>query len=139
MLNSVCLQGRMCADSELRHTQNDIAVTSFTIANDTGYGDKKKANFIDCVAWRGTAELVCKWFSKGMQIIVEGSIQTRTYTDKDGNKRKAFEVAASNVHFAEPKRDGMAEIERNAQAAGVPVNNTDGDFVEISDPDDLPF
>jgi single stranded DNA-binding protein len=100
----------MCADAELRTTQGDISVTSFCIANDTGYGDKKKANFIECVAWRKTAETVCKWFPKGTQIIVEGSIQTRSYTDKEGNKRKAFEVVASNVHFQSTKDSHNSKI-----------------------------
>lgn len=142
MLNSVDLQGRFVATPELRQTQNDISVTSFTLANDIGYGDKKKTAFIDCVAWRGTADLICKWFKKGDMAIVQGSIQTRTYTDRDGNKRKAFEVVADNVHFAESKKDSgnkstyKADVE--PPAPQYPTGDT-GDFEEIPSSDDLPF
>lgn len=131
MLNSVNLQGRFTATPEIRKTSNDISVTSFTLANDIGYGEKKKTAFIDCVAWRGTAELICKWFKKGSMAIVQGAIQTRSYTDRDGNKRKAFEIVADNVHFAESKRDKPAA--NNAGYAGG-----SGDFENISD-DDCPF
>lgn len=136
MLNLAAVQGRICADPELRHTQNDIAVCSFTIANDQGSGEKKKTSFIDVVAWRGTAELVCKWFNKGSAIIVQGSIQTRSYTDKDGNKRKAFEIVADNVHFAESKKDGNNNP--SIQAEQKPAVDT-GDFEEMPSDDDLPF
>ena len=103
MLNVAILMGRLVADPEIRHTPNDIAVTSFTIAVDRSYvksGAERQADFIDIVAWRATAEFVCKYFRKGQMIAVQGSIQTRSYTDKDGNKRKAFEIVADNVHFA---------------------------------------
>jgi single-strand DNA-binding protein len=143
MLNVVALNGRLTANPELKHTNSDIPVCQFTLAVDRSYvkqGQERQADFINIVAWRGTAEFCSKFFQKGQLVAIEGSIQTRKYTDKEGNKRKAFEVVASNVHFAEPKRDGMAEVERNARNAGVPVSNSDnGDFVEISDPDDLPF
>ena len=108
MLNVAILMGRLVADPEIRHTPNDIAVTSFTIAVDRSYvksGAERQADFIDIVAWRATAEFVCKYFRKGQMIAVQGSIQTRSYTDKDGNKRKAFEIVADNVHFADSKRD----------------------------------
>ena len=107
MLNVAILMGRLVADPEIRHTPNDIAVTSFTIAVDRSYvksGAERQADFIDIVAWRATAEFVCKYFRKGQMIAVQGSIQTRSYTDKDGNKRKAFEIVADNVHFADSKR-----------------------------------
>ena len=97
MLNVAILMGRLVADPEIRHTPNDIAVTSFTIAVDRSYvksGAERQADFIDIVAWRATAEFVCKYFRKGQMIAVQGSIQTRSYTDKDGNKRKAFEIVA---------------------------------------------
>jgi single-strand DNA-binding protein len=143
MLNVVALNGRMVQDPELKHTNSDIPVCSFTLAVDRSYvkqGQERQADFINIVAWRGTAEFCSKYFVKGQLIAVEGSIQTRKYTDRDGNKRTAFEVVANNVHFAEPKHNGMAEIERNARNAGVTVNNSDnGDFVEISDLDDPPF
>ncbi|MGX8701542.1 single-stranded DNA-binding protein [Caproiciproducens sp.] len=138
MLNVGIVQGRICADPELRHTPNDIAVASFTIANDQGNGDKKKTSFIDVVCWRGTAELVCKWFKKGSAIIVQGSIQTRTYTDKDGNKRKAFEVVANNVHFAEKKESNNNTYQRGS-ADVEPARGDTGDFEEMPVDDDLPF
>ncbi|UZT82124.1 single-stranded DNA-binding protein [Caproicibacterium sp. BJN0003] len=135
MLNSVNLQGRFTATPEIRKTSNDISVTSFTLANDIGYGEKKKTAFIDCVAWRGTAELICKWFKKGSMAIVQGAIQTRSYTDRDGNKRKAFEIVADNVHFAESKRDRS-----DYQPANNPGydNGSNEKFEDITD-DDLPF
>ncbi|HEX3016408.1 MAG TPA: single-stranded DNA-binding protein [Caproicibacter sp.] len=144
MLNSVNLQGRFTATPELRHTPNGISVTSFTLANDIGYGDKKKTAFIDCVAWRGTAELICKWFQKGNMVIVQGSIQTRSYTDKEGTKRKAFEIVADNVHFAEPKRDSNSQQSNNntyQQKDKQPEYSSGdtGDFEEIPSDDDLPF
>lgn len=139
MLNSAIIQGRICANPELRHTPNDIAVTTFTVATDKGSGDKKQTSFIDCVAWRGTAELVCKWFQKGSAIIVQGSIQTRSYQDKDGNKRKAFEIVADNVHFAEPKRDGDSHGGNRAAAASQRPDVGAEDFDEIPASDDLPF
>lgn len=139
MLNSAIIQGRICANPELRHTPNDIAVTTFTVATDKGSGDKKQTSFIDCVAWRGTAELVCKWFQKGSAIIVQGSIQTRSYQDKDGNKRKAFEIVADNVHFAESKKDGGDGSRAQAASYAPNVGVGPGDFEEIPSSDDLPF
>lgn len=140
MLNSANLQGRFTATPELRQTANGISVTSFTLANDIGYGEKKKTAFIDCVAWRGTAELICKWFQKGSMVIVQGSIQTRSYTDKEGNKRKAFEIVADNVHFAEPKRDGATAGSAYHAAEKAPDVSAGKDgFEEIPSSDDLPF
>ena len=104
MLNNVVLMGRLTADPELRHTPNDIPVTSFTLAVDRSYvksGADRQTDFIDIVAWRSTAEFVCRYFRKGLLVAVQGSIQTRSYQDKEGNKRKAFEIVADNVHFAE--------------------------------------
>ena len=124
MLNVAVLMGRLVADPELRHTANDVAVTSFTVAVDRSYvkaGTDRQADFIDVVAWRSTAEFACRYFHKGQLIAVQGSIQTRSYTDKDGNKRKAFEIVADNVHFAEPKRDssygGITALLRPLRAA----------------------
>ena len=103
MFNTVILSGRLTAVPELKKTQSDISVTSFTIANDTGYGDNKKTNFINCTAWRKTAETICNHFSKGSLIGIEGQIQTRSYEDKEGKKRTVFEVLVDNVQFMEPK------------------------------------
>ena len=148
MLNVIALMGRMTADPELKHTPNDVPVTSFAIAVDRSYvkqGGEKQTDFINVVAWRSTAEFVCKYFRKGMLVAVNGSLQSRTYTDKDGNNRKVYEVVADNVHFAEPKREGGSSY----NSAPVPSDNSAppsfsnvdvGDFEEISaDDDDLPF
>ena len=154
MLNVAVLMGRFVADPELRHTANGISVTSFTIAVDRSYvkaGTERQTDFIDVVAWRNTAEFVCKYFRKGQLAAVQGSIQTRTYTDKDGNKRKAVEIVADNIHFAEPKRDsGNASgsystrtsapaNDRSEQPAPAYANGDTGDFEEIPSDDDLPF
>lgn len=151
MLNVAVLMGRLVADPELRHTTNDISVTSFTLAVDRSYvkaGADRQADFIDVVAWRSTADFVCKYFRKGQMVAVQGSIQTRSYTDKDGNKRKAFEVVADNVHFAESKRDSAAapgtyhstRTETTPdQPAPAYVSGDTGDFEEIPSDDDLPF
>jgi single-strand DNA-binding protein len=139
MLNVVALNGRLTAGVELRHTNSDIPVCQFTLAVDRSYvkqGQERQADFINIVCWRGTAEFASRYFVKGQLVAVEGSIQTRTYTDNQGVKRKAFEVVASNVHFAEPKRDGQ---NRQEPAPYIGNTNDDGDFVEISPEDDLPF
>lgn len=127
MINVVCLMGRICADLELKHTSNDVSVTSFTLAVDRTYiksGAERQTDFINIVAWKNTAEFICKYFRKGQLIALQGSIQTRSYTDKNGNKRTAFEVIADNVHFAEPKKDNHSE---------------QGGFEEIPADEDLPF
>jgi len=149
MLNVAVLMGRLVADPELRHTPNDVAVTSFTIAVDRSYvksGTERQADFIDIVAWRGTADFVCKYFRKGQLIAVQGAIQTRSYTDSQGNKRKAFEIVADNVHFAESKRDGAAPTSGNYsrpevtnEPAPAYTSGDTGDFEEIPTDDDLPF
>jgi single-strand DNA-binding protein len=137
MLNAVCLMGRLAADPELKHTQNQIPVTSFRIAVDRTYqpkGQEKQTDWIDIVAWRNTAEFVTRYFHKGSMIAVQGSIQTRSYTDRDGNKRTAFEVVADNVFFGAPAADTHAAGTRPAEA------KTPDDFEEIvGDSDPLPF
>lgn len=136
MLNAVCLMGRLTRDPELKTTGSGVSVTSFTLAVDRAYvkqGEDRQADFIDVVAWRGTADFVCKYFRKGQLIAVQGSIQTRTYTDKDGNKRKAVEVVAGNVHFAEGKKEAAPKA--NAYRAEEPA-----EYAEVPTPDDdLPF
>lgn len=149
MLNVVALNGRLTADPELRHTNSDIPVTSFTIAVDRSYvkpGAERQADFIDIVCWRNTAEFATKYFKKGQLVAVEGSIQTRTYTDNQGIKRKAFEILANSVHFAEPRRDGNANsqqsgngYENHQQPSGSVSSGDNGDFVEITGDNDLPF
>ena len=124
--------GRLVADPELRRTSNDIPAARFTLAVDRNYssGGERQADFIDVIAWRKTAEFVSQYFHKGMLVAVQGSIQTRSYTDNQGIKRKAFEIVADHVYFAGPKRD-------NAQAA-APSSLEPDDFQEMPD-DDLPF
>lgn len=153
MLNSVVLMGRLTAAPELRHTPNGIAVTSFTLAVNRSYakaGTERATDFIDIVAWRNTAEFVSKYFTKGQLVAVEGSIQTRTYQDKDGNNRKAFEVVANNVHFAEAKRDSASRgsfdnssnessYQQQNDIAPSFENGSADDFREIPTDDDLPF
>jgi len=101
MINTVALIGRFTADPELRHIPSGVAVTSFTIAVDRSYvkaGEERETDFIDIVAWRHTAEFICKHFTKGQLIAVEGVLQTRSYEDKTGKRRRVFEVIANNVH-----------------------------------------
>ena len=110
MLNKIFLQGRLVADPELRHTQNGVAVASFRLAVDRDFKDRetgeRKADFINVVAWRQTGEFVSRFLSKGRMAIVEGKLQTRDYTDRDGNKRYATEVVADIVYFGDSRRDG---------------------------------
>ena len=139
MLNVVALMGRLVADPELRHTPQGVSVTTFTIAVDRSFvrqGEQRQADFIDIVCWRSSAEFVCKYFQKGSLIAVNGSIQTRTYQDKNGNNRKAFEIVADNVHFAGEKKDC------GAQGGGAPhyEEKKNDDFAVIDEgEEDLPF
>lgn len=138
MFNLVVLTGRLTADPELKYTQNNVPVCSFSIAVNRRYkaGEEQEADFINITAWRSTAEFVSKYFSKGSMIGIEGSIQTRRYQDKDGNNRTAFEVVANNVQFVEAKRDGAA----STNEAPPSFSNADtNDFAEISADDDFPF
>lgn len=137
MFNLVVLTGRLTADAELKTTPNGILVTNFTIAVDRGYGEKKQTDFINIVAWRQTAEFTTKHFKKGNMIGIEGSIQTRKYTDKNGNNRTAFEVVANNAQFVESKRDNGGNHSKD-ESASYGNSGTD-DFSEIANDDDLPF
>lgn len=115
-MNRAIVIGRFAADPELKETSNGVAVTSFTIAVDRPYAKDREriTDWLDIVAWRGTAEFICKHFSKGDNIIVEGSMQTRTWEDKNGQKRKAIEIVAENVEFAPKGRNASAEVEHKA-------------------------
>lgn len=104
MLNNMTLQGRFTRDLELRHTQSDIAVCSFTIAWNERYGDKEQTLFLNCVAYRNTAEFVEKYFRKGDQAIVEGKLTSRSY-EKDGEKKYVTELIVDKVHFCGSKKD----------------------------------
>lgn len=140
MLNNVALMGRLVRDPELRRTQTGTAVSSFTLAVDRDFKDKetgeKKADFINVVAWRSTAEFVSRYFTKGRMAVVEGRLQIRDYTDRDGNKRTAAEVVAGNVYFGDSKRDAEGGCYGGYAA---PQQPGDG-FAELEDDDNsLPF
>ena len=138
MLNKAILMGRLVAEPELRHTPNNIAVASFTLAVDRTYGQDKQTDFLDIVAWRSTAEFVSKWFHKGMLVAVSGRIQTRNWEDKQGNKRKSVEVVADEVYFAESKKDSQPR--RDDSAIPFDVAPSVSDFSELSaDDSELPF
>jgi single-strand DNA-binding protein len=133
MFNKVILSGRLTADPELKTTGSGIYVTSFNIAVERRFKNEngeREADFITIVAWRGTAEFVSKHFKKGDMIGIEGSIQTRKFTDKNGNNRTAFEVVADNVDFVGGKKDS-SEAPAQTQATVDPFPTED-------DPD-VPF
>ena len=109
MLNHITIMGRLTRDPELRRTGSGVAVASFTVAVDRDYapnGGERETDFIDCVAWRQTGEFVSKYFTKGRMAVVSGRLHIRSWTDKDGNKRRTAEVVADNVYFGDSKRDG---------------------------------
>ena len=111
MLNKVILMGRLTRDPELKHTQNNISVVSFTLAVDRGYakpGEEKQTDFIDIVAWRQTAEFVSRYFRKGQLVAATGRLQVRKWQDNQGNNRTTYEVVADEVFFAESKRDSAS-------------------------------
>ena len=105
MLNKITIMGRLTRDPELRRTQNGKAVANFTLAVDRDF-DREQTDFIDCVAWNGTAEFVSKYFRKGSMCVVSGRLQMRRYEAKDGTNRTAYEIVADSVYFGESKRDG---------------------------------
>lgn len=118
MLNRTILMGRLVGDPELKTTQSGNSVTSFTVAVDRSYvkqGEERKADFISCVAWRNTAEFICRYFGKGAMIALEGQIQTRTYQAKDGTNRHATEVVVDNVSFTGERRDGNNQQSQQGQ------------------------
>ena len=166
MLNKAILMGRLTRDPELKYTQGDLPVVQFTVAverNRTAQGQEKQTDFINIVAWRKTAEFVSQWFTKGMMIIVTGSIQSRRWQDKNGNNRTSIEVVADEVRFGESKRSREAnsgyqggydnnsyqggyqntyaapqQASRPAPGFDMPAGNSD--FSEISDDDgEVPF
>ncbi len=160
MLNVAAIVGRLTADPELKHTASDVSVVSFTLAVGRSYakaGTERQTDFIDVVAWRSTADFICRYFRKGQLMAVQGSIQTRTYQDKNGNNRKAVEIVADNVHFVESKRseEGDSYGQGNSysrndsytpskpaafnEPASAYSSGTSGDFEEIPGDDDLPF
>lgn len=161
MLNKIFLQGRLVADPELRHTQSGVAVASFRLAVDRDFKDRetgeRKADFINVVAWRQTGEFVSRFLSKGRLAVVEGKLQTRDYTDRDGNRRYATEVVADNVYFGDSRRDnegGYAPAPAGNRNYGAPTGGTNypssggnysaapavDQFADLTDDDgELPF
>lgn len=169
MLNRVILMGRLTADPELRKTASDLSVTSFTLAVDRNYGKgaDRQTDFINCVAWRQTAEFISRYFSKGRLMAVEGSLQVRNYVDKNENKRQAVEVLVDQAFFADSKNSAPSSsavddfgppplpsrsygssaapaatsFQQNAPAASFGYSSGSAeDFEEVSeDEEDLPF
>lgn len=147
MLNKVFMMGRLTRDPELRRTGSGIAVASFAIAVDRDFGKnesgEKETDFFDVVAWRQTGEFVSKYFTKGRMIVVEGKLQTRSWTDKDGNKRKSVEIVADNCYFGDSKNSNTDGNSYSAPGNGgysAPVAPA-SDFTMLDDDDSsvLPF
>ena len=161
MLNHITIMGRLTRDPELRRTGSGVAVASFTLAVDRDFGKnengERETDFIDCVAWRQTGEFVSKYFTKGRMAVVSGRLQIRSWTDKDGNKRRTAEVVADNVYFGESRRSseggnssyggntygGNSYGSAPAPAFGgysAPASNPASDFAMLDDDDaQLPF
>lgn len=136
MLNSINLMGRLVANPELRKTTSGVSTTTFTIACDRGYvkpGAERQTDFFEIVAWRTSAEFACKYFSKGQLIAVSGSLQTRSYEDREGKKRKVYEIVAENLHFAGEKPKETVQV-----YDGFAPDVSD-DFTVIDNSEDLPF
>ena len=147
MINNVVLMGRLTAVPELKTTQSGISTVRFSVAVERRYnkqGEERQTDFVDCVAWRQTAEFVSKYFNKGSMIAVVGSIQTRNYEDKNGNKRKAVEVQVDNVSFCGSKGEtgtgggtpNLDVLKDKVEQFNAPQNG--GSYTDIPD-DDLPF
>lgn len=158
MLNRAILMGRLTADPELKQTPSGISVVSFSLAVERSYtskGAERVTDFINCVAWRQTAEFISRYFSKGRMMAVEGSIQVRNYVDKNDNKRQAVEVVVDNAFFADSKNAAgtgapapmTSPYQQSYQPAPAAVpappvaysNGSAEDFQELDDEDDLPF
>ena len=160
MLNKAILMGRLVRDPEMRHTQSNMAVASFTLAMDRdrkGQNGERQTDFIDCVAWGRQAEFVCQWFTKGMLAIVVGRVQSRNWEDKNGNKRVSVEVNVDEVSFGETKKsreqnggytggyDNGSQIRPEGNGSQAPAPSFDlpagsSDFEELGDDDgDVPF
>ena len=161
MLNHIVIMGRLTRDPELRYTQSQTPVASFSLAVDRDFGGRdggeKQTDFIDCVAWRSTAEFVSKYFTKGRMAVVSGRLQIRNWQDKEGNKRRSAEVVADNVYFGDSKRDSadggfnqsqgyaqsfnqITQPQQPAYQAPQNVSAASSDFSMLSDDDpELPF
>lgn len=150
-VNICALMGRICHDLEVKTTTNGVFVLRFRLAVDRAYtpkGEEKKTDFIDCLAWRNTAEFIDRYFNKGSMIAVVGSIQTSEFTDKDGNKRKQVEVVVDNASFCGGKQDSAVEAATNAPTNNSAIISFVNDakkqdipvsYEEVIADDDLPF
>ena len=136
MLNTVVLMGRLTKDPEIAQTQSGISVCRFSVAVDSGYGDGKNTDFINCVAWRGTADFLSKYFGKGQMIAIVGRISTRTWEGTDGKKNYATEVIANEVSFCGSKVESQNATPNTAPAEQVDLPNG---FVGFETNEDLPF
>ncbi len=162
MLNHIVIMGRLTRDPELRHTQAGVPVASFSLAVDRDIRNRetgeRPTDFIDVVAWRSTAEFVSKYFSKGRMAVVEGRLQIRDWTDREGNKRRSAEVVADNIYFGDSKRDDNRQqpsysapaYSAPAYNAAAPAGNSyappqgfgtpaQSDYAELEDDGELPF
>ena len=151
MLNRIDIMGRLTRDPELRHTQSQTPVASFTLAVDRDFGGRdggeRQTDFIDCVAWRQTAEFVSKYFQKGSMAVVSGRLQIRDWTDRDGGKRRTAEVVVDNIYFGESRRSrddsvGSYSAPSYSYESGSSKSSSSsyGGFQELDgDESDLPF
>ena len=147
MLNHIVVMGRLTRDPELRRTASGIAVANFSVAVERDFPSQdgsRETDFIDCVAWKQTAEFLGKYFSKGKQIAVKGRLQIRSWTDKDGNKRRTAEIVADNVYFAGARTESPAEVQRYetpvCYGAQSPIDPGKEDYPLLTDDDpSLPF
>ena len=138
MLNHVILQGRLTKDPELRQTQNGVSVTTFTLAVERDFksNGQKETDFINCSAWRQTAEFLSRYFGKGRMVLLEGRIEVRSYQDKEGNKRTAWDVVADRVYFGDSKRESTEDYTRQV----LPDKPQEQNFEYLDDDQtELPF
>lgn len=150
MLNHITIMGRLTRDPELRYTQSQTPVASFTLAVDRDFGSRdggeKQTDFIDCVAWRQTAEFVSKYFQKGRMAVVSGRLQIRDWTDREGGKRRSAEIVVDNIYFGDSRRDG-GDTRSDSHSAyttsydsGRSASPAPSAFAELDDGDgELPF
>ena len=143
MLNHIVIMGRLTRDPELRRTGSGVAVTSFSLAVDRDFapkdGGERETDFIDCVAWRQTGEFVSKYFAKGRMAVVSGRLQIRSWTDKDGNKRRTAEVVADNVYFGSSKKETSSPAPAAQQSYAQPAYPASGQFHPIEPGEDETF
>lgn len=147
-MNVIALMGRLTSDPELKTTQSGVSVTSFSIAVDRSYTPKdqeKQTDFINCVAWRGTAEFISKYFHKGQRIALQGSLQSRKYTANDGGQRTVYEVVVDNAFFCESKNEQVSNVTQLPQHPAPSAQNQQAfaqnqqAFEEVLTDEDLPF